>query len=784
MSKITVKFELNGKNICTKKLIPTDTLESIRQQQKEKIGDSIFLDAEGSPIDKSDEKEFKLSEVLNGNILKLKNDNVVSNEGITIFLNGKQFCMINISPEESLEKLRNVLSSKIKEDFSFLDDDGNPIEKNEEKDFSIKEELKEGIIKIKSNTISITPIQTINKEETSSEKINEQHQNNQNKVNYDLSNYDVLEKKDGLTYYLYSKQQAQKPHKLVVQYFFDKYGPNDYKDAKIILFVGKTGDGKTTAINSFFNIIKGITLYDNYRFILIKEPKKQKEQAESQTDGVHLYYLKDKDNKPIIIIDSQGFGDTRGKTYDEMIIDAFTHIFTEVIDHINAVSFIVKATDCRLDIQIKYIINKVTGLFSEDISVNFFVLATHAGKEAIEGPPNMIKTLQTNEEFLEIKKKMPNKWYYAVDSKSVMENEKDKLTLFSYAQLNELYKEKIIISRPISVKKCSEVLKGRNELNIQVNNLSSKFKNMLSEQNNLKIQEKSIESVNKQIEDLQNQIEAEKAKFKNLKGKDLEKAMLELNEQVNKRIYELGHREESQQVRTLKIGCSGEEYSHCETCKENCHDPCDCFHFFTSRCTIYPVFGSDCEKCGHPKSEHSRDKYRYTYEYIKIKAIDSDEINKTKLEKERKEQELKENIREENAKKTNIEKMIDNLQKNVEKLKSDKEKNVKKKEEIEKKIKETNKSILIIIIRLQSISQRISDLAMNNNYIQRDNEYIDSLIDKYTEVYGSNSENVKELEAMKKQNEKFQKATSLKKEEIFNMDENQISELLKKMNLD
>ena len=75
---------------------------------------------------------------------------------------------------------------------------------------------------------------------------------------------------------------------------------------------------------------------------------------------------------------------------------------------------------------------------------------------------------------------------------------------------------------------------------------------------------------------------------------------------------------------------------------------------------------------------------------------------------------------------------------------------------------------------------------MNNNYnyIQRDNEYIDSLIDKYTEVYGSNSEKVKELEAMKKQNEKFQKATSLKKEEIFNMDENQISELLKKMNLD
>ena len=70
-------------------------------------------------------------------------------------------------------------------------------------------------------------------------------------------------------------------------------------DAYVILFCGKTGDGKWTAINAFFNIIKGIELEDNYRFILVTEPKKAQGQAESQTDGVHLYYLKDKDNKPV-----------------------------------------------------------------------------------------------------------------------------------------------------------------------------------------------------------------------------------------------------------------------------------------------------------------------------------------------------------------------------------------------------------------------------------------------------------------------------------------------------
>lgn len=38
----------------------------------------------------------------------------------------------------------------------------------------------------------------------------------------------------------------------------------------------------------FFNIIKGIKLNDNYRFILATEPKKEKGQAESQTDSVNF----------------------------------------------------------------------------------------------------------------------------------------------------------------------------------------------------------------------------------------------------------------------------------------------------------------------------------------------------------------------------------------------------------------------------------------------------------------------------------------------------------------
>lgn len=42
--------------------------------------------------------------------------------------------------------------------------------------------------------------------------------------------------------------------------------------------------------------------------MLIKEKTKEKGQAESQTDVLHLYYIKDKNKNPIIIIDSQVSG--------------------------------------------------------------------------------------------------------------------------------------------------------------------------------------------------------------------------------------------------------------------------------------------------------------------------------------------------------------------------------------------------------------------------------------------------------------------------------------------
>ena len=785
MSKKLVKIQFNQKIICQKKLDVNSNLQSIRELIKDKVGNASFLDKDGNPLDTNDEKDFTLTEILNDNILKVKGQNNNSSD-IIIYINGTNFCSINIDENESLPKLRKLLSEKGQTNFDFLDSDGNPLDKSDEADWIIKDILQDNIVKLKSlmKATQNSTSEIINTTTSSPPPLPNNIEAQLPKLNYDFSKYEKIKEEDGTTFYLYSDKKPKSNHKLVQKYYFDSFDdPNNEKDAKIILFVGKTGDGKTTAINSFFNVVKGVRLEDDFRFILIKEPKKDKGQAESQTDGVHIYYVKDAHNKPIIILDSQGFGDTRGKNFDDMVIDAFTYIFSQVIDHINAVSFIVKSTDARLDINIQYIFNQVTGLFSEDISINFFALATHATKYDIKNEPAMIKTLESNDKFRPIREKMQKKWYYALDSTSIMEKEISKMSLFSYSQLLELYNEKVINSRPISVKKCSEVLNIRNDLIKQINNLHTTFKNLLLEQGNLKEKEKIIESVNNQINQSEQKIKEQKEKFKSLKGNELEKAMNDLNEEISRRIYEIGNRKQKQKVRTLGEGSSGYEYTHCEACKENCHDPCDCIHLWTTRCTIYPYFGSECEKCGHDKSRHTRDKYRYKYEYIDVNVIDSDEINKAKEEKKQKEAEINKNLDQERMKKNSIERSLESLEKTISELKINKEVNLKQKESIEKRIKDCNNEILIIIVRLQSASQRLNDISMRPDYHKTDNEYIDSLIDKYKEVYGEKSEKIKELEEMKKYNERFLNASKLKKEELFKLNHSQLTDLLKDLDI-
>ena len=65
--------------------------------------------------------------------------------------------------------------------------------------------------------------------------------------------------------------------KRVFHYFVDDLSLEQINNSYIILFAGKTGSGKTTVINAFVNIVKGIKLGDLIRYKLIDEKQKQLE---------------------------------------------------------------------------------------------------------------------------------------------------------------------------------------------------------------------------------------------------------------------------------------------------------------------------------------------------------------------------------------------------------------------------------------------------------------------------------------------------------------------------
>ena len=562
------------------------------------------------------------------------------------------------------------------------------------------------------------------------------------------------------------------------QYFFDEFDYLEMPKAIVILFCGKTGDGKTTAINAFFNIVKGINLEDDHRFILITEPVKQTGQAESQTDGVHLYYLRDYEGKPIIIIDSQGYGDTRGKEYDDKVDEAFRYVFSNVIDHINSAFFIVKSNTNRIDTLTKYIFSSVTSLFSDDVSENFIVLATFANKETINKGPAFVESIQTDADFLKIQRNMNENWWYAIDSRCILENDTDKLTLYSFDKAKELYEEKVKKFKPKGIKKSAEVLNTRMELKIQVENLNDTFVALLNEQDHLQNKEKIINETSTKISVMETKISELEKMMASLNPKEQEQKLRELNEELSNRLINLNTETETKDVLTLKIDNDGNKYTHCNICKKNCHNPCDCSFKIFGRCSIYTFFAKRCEICGCNKSDHQQDKYYYGYE-----TIITNKDNQQQKQKELKENEVKKTkILEEMNKRTKdqskVQKQKNEMEYNKNKLIEEKGKNSMEKEAIQKKINYINKQLVYIIIKLQNISEKINSIAMNNNHIKNEDDYIDDLMEKMDKMNIKDKNKIEKMKKIKETNQTYKKTLGIDKNELLNLSDEDLAKKL------
>ncbi|XP_042560246.1 uncharacterized protein LOC122129298 [Clupea harengus] len=159
--------------------------------------------------------------------------------------------------------------------------------------------------------------------------------------------------------------------------------PTEKQSNKTIMVVGATGSGKSTLINGMINYVLGVEWEDNWRYKLIDE-QTHKTQACSQTSEVTAYEIYHSDGFQVpyslTIIDTPGFGDTRGIKQDKEITEKIRNFFSVKggIDTIDAVCFVVQSALPRLTHTQTYIFDAILSIFGKDIATNIIVLVTFA----------------------------------------------------------------------------------------------------------------------------------------------------------------------------------------------------------------------------------------------------------------------------------------------------------------------------------------------------------------------------------------------------------------------
>lgn len=393
-------------------------------------------------------------------------------EMVKVCLNGKtklkKFALI-----EPLANVRQSLGNDVFE-YVFVSEDVD-IDLDQEEEFVIEDIIKDGIIYMKPKS----------KEETIQEsQIKELPKNTPiagSRYLYDLENLKIYE---------YPKIE---------------FSNLEETQALCMIVVGQTGSGKTTLLNSFVNAIVGVLYEDDFRYIIIQEDVRENTQAVSQTSEVNIYKIASHNgNPPIKIIDTPGFGDTRGFTEDENITKKIEEQFRSQVKTINAICFVVQASNVRLTSNQQYIFKSIIDMFGNDVAENFVAMITFCDGKT---PPVLTSLKAEGSIFDKIIPQIKPPWYLQFNNSAIFSSNDNPINkmfwnigMMSFQNFIDKFKTLPAKSLQLSV----QVLSKRQNLQISLQNLHKKLKVGLDEINSLRDILEQIQKHKKTIDSSKN----------------------------------------------------------------------------------------------------------------------------------------------------------------------------------------------------------------------------------------------------------------------------------------
>ncbi|XP_034006864.1 uncharacterized protein LOC117498831, partial [Trematomus bernacchii] len=190
----------------------------------------------------------------------------------------------------------------------------------------------------------------------------------------------LMKSETGPPVYIIPQQEQQIYEKGCKKFSFGKESKT-VQTNRTIMVLGATGAGKSTLINGMINYILGVEWEDPYRFKLVDEDQ-SRSQAESQTSEVTVYNINHQEGFKIpfslTVVDTPGFGDTRGIKRDEEITEQIRSLFSAKhgVTEIDAVCLVVSASLARLTPTQKYVFDSVLSIFGKDVAENLQILVT------------------------------------------------------------------------------------------------------------------------------------------------------------------------------------------------------------------------------------------------------------------------------------------------------------------------------------------------------------------------------------------------------------------------